>query len=48
MIERTIAAGVVIVVAASMLASILPRITPSLLELGVVVLVARVVWFYTR
>jgi hypothetical protein len=47
-IERTILTAIVIVVTLSMLAAVLPRVTPSLSALGVLVLVARVVWFYTR
>lgn len=48
MIERIVIAGVVIVVTFSMLAAVLPRVTPSLVALGVLVLLARLVWFYTR
>lgn len=48
MIERTIFYGVLLVVGLSMLAAVLPRVTPSLIALGVLVLLARVVWFYTR
>jgi hypothetical protein len=39
---------VVVVVLLNALASVLPRITPSLAVLGVLVLVGRAVWFYTR
>jgi hypothetical protein len=48
MIERTILTAIVVVVTLSMLAAVLPRITPSLVALGVLALIARVVWFYTR
>jgi len=48
MIERMVVAGVVVVVALSMLDSVLPRVTLSLAAIGVLVLVGRVVWFYTR
>ena len=48
MIERAVLYGVVTVVVLSMLAAVLPRITPSLVALGVLVLIGRIVWFYTR
>lgn len=48
MIERTIVVAIVIVVALSMLATVLPRLTPSLVALGMLVLIARLVWWYTR
>jgi hypothetical protein len=48
MIERTILYGVLTVVGLSMLATVLPRITPSLIALGLLVLLGRVAWFYTR
>ena len=48
MIERIVLYGAAAVVVLSMLAAVLPRITPSLIALGLVALVARVVWFYTR
>ncbi len=48
MIERLVTAGVVTVVAVSMLATVLPRVTPSLLALGLLVLLGRLAWFYTR
>jgi hypothetical protein len=47
-IERTIVIAIVVVIVLSMLASVLPRVTSSLVALGVVALVARVVWWYTR
>jgi hypothetical protein len=46
--ERTILYGVLAVVVLSMLATVLPRITPSLIAIGLFGLVARAVWFYTR
>jgi hypothetical protein len=48
MLERAVVLGIVTVVVMSVFASILPRITPSLIALGVLVLVGRAVWFYTR
>lgn len=48
MIERVIVTGVVVVVTLSMLAAVLPRLTPSLVALGVLVLIARVIWWYTK
>lgn len=48
MIERAVVTGIVVVVTLSMLAAVLPRVTPSLVALGVLVLLGRVVWFYTR
>jgi len=47
-IERVIVTGVVVVVTLSMLAAVLPRLTPSLVALGVLVLIARVIWWYTK
>jgi hypothetical protein len=47
-IERAILTAIVIAVALSMLATVLPRITPSLIALGLLVLLGRVVYFYTR
>jgi hypothetical protein len=47
-IERMVLYGALLVVGLSVLASVLPGITPSLVALGVLVLIARVVWFYTR
>jgi len=47
-IERAVVTGIVVVVTLSMLAAVLPRVTPSLVALGVLVLLGRVVWFYTR
>jgi hypothetical protein len=47
-IERTILAAIVIVVTLSMLAAVLPRVTSSLVALGVLVLVGRCVWWRTR
>lgn len=48
MIEKAIVAGIVIVVALSMLATVLPRIAPSLVALALVAAVLRAVWWYTR
>jgi hypothetical protein len=48
MTERTILYGVLTVVVLSMLATVLPRVTPSLIALGILGLAARVVWFYTH
>lgn len=48
MIERAFVYLIVTVVLASILAADLPRVTPSLVALGVLVCVGRVVWFYTR
>lgn len=48
MLERAVVFGIVAVVLMSALASVLPRITPSLVALGVLGLVARAVWWYTR
>jgi hypothetical protein len=48
MIERLVIYGAVAVVVLSMLAAVLPRLTPSVIALGLLALIARVVWFYTR
>ena len=48
MIQKFITAGIVVVVVLSMLVAVLPRITPSLVALGLLVLVARVVWRQTQ
>jgi hypothetical protein len=48
MLERAVIGGIVVVVLVSALASALPRITPSLAVLAVLVIVGRVVWWYTR
>ena len=48
MFDRTIVLVIVAAVLMSVLASTLPRITPSLVALGLLVLIARLVWFYTR
>ncbi len=48
MLERTVVLGIVAVVLMSALASTLPRVTPSLAVLGLLALIARVVWWYTR
>ena len=40
--------GALLVVGLSMLAAVLPRLTPSVIALGLLALIARVVWFYTR
>ncbi len=47
-LERVVGLAVVTVVVLNALASVLPRITPSLTVLGVLVLIGRAVWFYTR
>ncbi len=47
-LERIVGLTVVVVVLLNVLASVLPRITPSLAVLGVLVLIGRAVWFYTR
>lgn len=47
-LERIVGLAVVTVVLLNALASVLPRITPSLAVLGVLVLIGRAVWFYTR
>jgi hypothetical protein len=47
-IQKFITAGIVVVVVLSMLVAVLPRITPSLVALGLLVLVARVVWRQTQ
>jgi hypothetical protein len=48
MLERAVVLGIVAMVIMSVLASTLPRITPSLTALGLLALIARLVWFYTR
>jgi hypothetical protein len=48
MIEKVIAVGIVVVVTASMLATVLPRLLPAITTLGVLGIAARVVWWYTR
>ncbi len=48
MIERAVVLGIVAVIVLDVIASILPRITPSLIALGVFVLVGRAVWYFTR
>jgi hypothetical protein len=48
MFDRAIILVIVAVVILSALASTLPRITPSLVALGLLALIARLVWFYTR
>jgi hypothetical protein len=47
-IERTITAGVVVVVVAEMLVVVLPRLLPAITTLCVLGIVARVVWSRTR
>jgi hypothetical protein len=47
-VERIVGLAVVTVVLLNALAAVLPRITPSLAVLGVLVLIGRAVWFYTR
>ncbi|HYM46567.1 MAG TPA: hypothetical protein VES65_10485 [Solirubrobacteraceae bacterium] len=48
MIERALIYLVAFVVVIAVLAAALPRVTLSLVALGVLALLARVVWFYTR
>jgi hypothetical protein len=48
MLERAVVSGILAVVLLGALASALPRLTPSLVVLGVLVLIGRVVWWYTR
>jgi hypothetical protein len=48
MLERAVILVIVAVVLMSALAATLPRITPSLIAMGVLVLIGRAVWFYTR
>jgi hypothetical protein len=48
MLERVVILMVVAVVLMSALANTLPRITPALSVLGVLVLIGRWVWWYTR
>ena len=47
MLERLVIYLIAVVVVAGVLAADLPRITPSLVALGVLVLVGRLVWWYT-
>jgi len=47
-IERLIIHGALAVVVVTLVASVLPRLVPSLVALGLLVLLGRVVWFYTR
>jgi hypothetical protein len=47
-IERALVYLVAAVVLMGLLASVLPRITPSLVALGLLILVGRLVWWYTR
>ena len=48
MLERAVILGIVAVVLMGALASVLPRITPSLIALGVLAFIGRVVRWYTR
>ena len=48
MIERAILHSIVAIVGLTMLATVLPRIMPSLIALGLLVLLGRAVWWYTR
>lgn len=48
MLEQAIIYLIAFVVFFAVLAADLPRVTPSLVVLGVLVCVGRVVWFYTR
>jgi hypothetical protein len=48
MIERALIYLIAVVVVLSMLAAVLPRVTPSLIALALVAMIARVVWYYTR
>ena len=48
MIERALIYLIAAVVLMGLLASVLPRITPSLVALGLLILVGRLVWWYTR
>lgn len=48
MIERAVIYLIAAVVLIGVLSSVLPRATPFLVALGMLVLVARIVWFYTR
>lgn len=48
MLERVIVVLIAVVVIAGVLASVLPRITPSLIALGLLVLIGRWVWWRTR
>lgn len=48
MLERAVVYLIALVVLVAVLAADLPRVTPSLIALGVLVCVGRVVWFYTR
>ena len=47
MIERLVFYGVLAVVVLSMLAAVLPRITPSLIALALVDVIVRFLWNYT-
>jgi len=47
MIEQAVVICLVIIVTLSMLAAVLPRVTPSLVALGVLALVVRIVWSLT-
>jgi hypothetical protein len=47
MIERIVLYSVLAVVVLSMLAAVLPRITPSLVMLALVAVIVRLVWSYT-
>lgn len=48
MLERLVVYLIAVVVLAGVLAADLPRVTPSLVVLGVLVLIGRYVWWYTR
>ncbi len=48
MLERLVLYLIAVVVLAGVLAADLPRITPSLIALGILILLGRAVWFYTR
>lgn len=48
MIEKAIVTAIVVVVALSMLATVLPRLLPAITVLFVFGVAGRVVWWYTR
>jgi hypothetical protein len=48
MIERVVVYLIVTVVLLSVAASYLPRVASSLVALGLIACIARLVWWYTR
>ena len=47
-IERIVGGVILLVVGLGSLATILPRLLPSLIAVGVLAIVARLAWYFTR